>query len=297
MNFLKLCAECLPTVRSYLILVVMTTLASPTELAARHQLDRNQNALFAVMRRLATGSRINTGSDDPAGLIASERLRSDIRVKTVEIDAYERSYANRGTLFEIATIADGHLSQMTSMLSDLQGLAVASANTAGMSDAEIQANQLQADAIASSIQKFGGDALAALDNLSLPDDGNAAVSASVNAAMAAAASVATGGEFALTGDDLAGAQAAVDSAVSDITTARGTIGAYQRNTLEPSIRASQVAVENLTAANSRIRDTDYAASQSNRIQQEILTAAGIETLKIAQNQARNVLSLLSGPAA
>ena len=268
----------------------MTTLASPTELAARHQLDRNQNALFAVMRRLATGSRINTGSDDPAGLIASERLRSDIRVKTVEIDAYERSYAN-------ATIADGHLSQMTSMLSDLQGLAVASANTAGMSDAEIQANQLQADAIASSIQKFGGDALAALDNLSLPDDGNAAVSASVNAAMAAAASVATGGEFALTGDDLAGAQAAVDSAVSDITTARGTIGAYQRNTLEPSIRASQVAVENLTAANSRIRDTDYAASQSNRIQQEILTAAGIETLKIAQNQARNVLSLLSGPAA
>ncbi|MGB0716091.1 MAG: flagellin [Phycisphaerae bacterium] len=268
----------------------MTSLASPTELAARHRLDRNQNALFAVMRRLASGNRINTGSDDPAGLIASERLRSETRMQSVKIDGYERAYAN-------ANIVDGHMSQLSSMMIELESLAVASANTAGMTDAEIQANQQQADALASSIQKFGGDALTSLDSISLPDNGNQAVADAVNSAMAASASVATGGEYALTGGDLEGAQAAIESAMTAVASARGTIGAYQRNTLEPSIRASQIAVENLSAANSRIRDTDYAASESNRIRLEILSETNIRTLLIAQNQASNVLSLLSGPTA
>ncbi|MHC5110875.1 MAG: flagellin [Planctomycetota bacterium] len=266
---------------------MLSILSNPLELAARHSLSRNQYSLLEVMKQLTTGERINAGKDDPAGLIASEHLKAEIRSLQAETSSLHRAGFN-------ANIAEGHMHGLSTLYGDLQSLVVASANDAGMSDAERAANQLQIDSIVTSIQKFTGDAVSTVDRLSLPGTGNADVTARLEASAQAAATLASGGANDLSSGNLYAAQAAVDQAITDVARARGGVGAYQRYTVEPVIRSNQVAVENLTASNSRIRDTDYAKATSLRNQMQILTTANIMTLKIAQDQSRSVLSLLRG---
>ncbi len=265
---------------------VISALSNPSAMSARFQLNRNQSSLFTSMQRLATGRKLNTGKDGPAALIASERLNSEIASLEAQTRTLHRSNAN-------ANISDGHTAELASLFQDLNSLVVSSANQAGMSDAEIQANQMQVDSIVGSIQKFTGDAVSSLDGISLPGSGNEDVAAQLNAAAAAAQTLVSGGANDLASGNSEAAQAAISQSISDVATSRGSIGSYQRYTVEPQIRSNQIAVENLTDANSRIRDTDFAAETSNRNRLEILTAANVKMLKIAQQQASSVLSLLS----
>ena len=73
---------------------------------------------------------------------------------------------------------------------------------------------------------------------------------------------------------------------------RGRLGAFERNTLRTTIRSSQIALENLTAAESTIRDTDFASETSRLARAQILVSAGTSTLAIANSNAQNVLALL-----
>jgi len=272
---------------TYLTIVfVISALSNPSALSARFQLNRNQSALFTSMQRLATGRKLNSGKDGPAALIASERLNSEIASLEAQTNSLHRANAN-------ANISDGHTAELATLFQDLNGLVVSSANQAGMSDAEIQANQMQIDSIVGSIQKFTGDAVSSLDGVSLPGSGNQDVAAQLNAAAAAATTLVSGGTNDLASGNAQAAQASIAQAITDVATSRGTIGAFQRNTVEPQIRSNQIAVENLTDANSRIRDTDFAAETSNVNRLEVLTAANIKMLKIAQQQASSVLSLLN----
>jgi len=118
-----------------------------------------------ILKRLATGRRINSGKDDPAGLIAATHLEAAIAALDAESRAIQRVNAN-------ANIADGHASQLSTMMSDLRGLVVASANSGALSDAEIAANQMQIDSLAAGIQRFAQDAIGSLDGISLPDGGH-----------------------------------------------------------------------------------------------------------------------------
>ncbi|MCH7925340.1 MAG: flagellin, partial [Planctomycetes bacterium] len=63
---------------------MISPISNVRTLSALHQLNRNQNFLFETMKRLATGRRINSGKDDPAGLISSERLAAEIRALEAE---------------------------------------------------------------------------------------------------------------------------------------------------------------------------------------------------------------------
>ncbi|MDR0869871.1 MAG: hypothetical protein LBN39_03680 [Planctomycetaceae bacterium] len=121
--------------------------SNPTSLGAQFNLTRTMGELGDVLTRLSTGLRINSGKDDPAGLIASELLKSDITGTTKAITNTQRANS-------LIATADSSLGQVSSLLNDIKGLVVEAANTGAMSDAQIAANQLQIDASLESIDRI-----------------------------------------------------------------------------------------------------------------------------------------------
>src|SRR6059058_1859932 len=118
-----------------------------SSLQAMHTLGRNQTDLNTRLQRLSSGLKINTGKDAPAGLIASETLRSEIAGINQAIDNSQR--ANN-----VISTAEGALSEVSSLLLEVQGLTNQAANTGALSPEEIKANQLQVDAILTSINRI-----------------------------------------------------------------------------------------------------------------------------------------------
>lgn len=116
-------------------------------LQAVHKLIANQSDLTTRLERLSSGFRINRGKDDPAGLIASETLRSEIKGITAAIDNSQRA-------MNVLSVAEGALNEVSSLLLDLQDLIVRSANEGAISATEIAANQLQIDSIIESIDRI-----------------------------------------------------------------------------------------------------------------------------------------------
>ena len=118
----------------------------PSLVAARI-LDRNNKTLNQSLERISTGLRINTGKDDPAGLIASETLRS-------EITAIESAIGNAQRADQMVSVAEGALQEVNALLIELESLVDSSANEAGLSDEEVAANQLQIDSILDTINRI-----------------------------------------------------------------------------------------------------------------------------------------------
>lgn len=109
-----------------------------SSLVGRNNLREANSSLSQSLTRLSTGIRINTGKDDPAGLIASENLRSDIT-------SIERAIGNTDRANQVIATADSALGQVSSLLNDIRGLVTESANSGALSDEQIAANQLQVD--------------------------------------------------------------------------------------------------------------------------------------------------------
>ncbi len=114
---------------------------------AQRVLGMNNQALSKSLERLSTGLRINRGKDDPAGLIASEALRSEMKAINAAISNSERAD-------QVVNIAEGGLGEISNLLTELQGLVTTSANTAGLSKEEKEANQLQVDSILQTIDRI-----------------------------------------------------------------------------------------------------------------------------------------------
>lgn len=118
-----------------------------SSLIAQRVLGNQNQALNKSLERLSTGLRINRGADDPAGLIASETLRSEKTKISAAISNAERAD-------QIVNIAEGGLQEVSSLLLELQGLVSQSANDAGLSTEEKEANQQQIDAILQSVDRI-----------------------------------------------------------------------------------------------------------------------------------------------
>ena len=88
------------------------------------------------------------------------------------------------------------------------------------------------------------------------------------------------------------AQKAIRAAVQDVSSLRGRIGAFQKNTIGATIRSLGVSFENTTAAESSIRDTDFAEQTAELTRSQILVSASTNTLAVANTQPQSVLSLL-----
>ncbi|MBX3415422.1 MAG: flagellin [Pirellulales bacterium] len=118
-----------------------------SSIVAQKTLARSNAELQVALTRLSTGLRINVGKDDPAGLIASEVLRSDII-------SVQRAITNSERANQLIATADSALGQVSALLNDIRGLVSEAANTGALSDAQITANQLQVDSSLESIDRI-----------------------------------------------------------------------------------------------------------------------------------------------
>ncbi len=119
--------------------------------AAGFQLGRSQKGLGVSLQRLSSGLKINRGADNPAGLIVSERLRSEISAVSQAIDNSERA-------INVISTTEASLNEISALLTDIQGLVVEAANAGAFSPAETDANQLQIDSAIDSITRIANTA-------------------------------------------------------------------------------------------------------------------------------------------
>ena len=115
-------------------------------LLAQRVLGMQNKLLVTSLERLSTGLRINRGADDPAGLIASENLRAEKTALSAAISNAERAE-------QVSNVAEGGLQEISKMLLELQSLVGSTANDAGVSAEEKEANQLQVDSILQTIDR------------------------------------------------------------------------------------------------------------------------------------------------
>jgi flagellin len=139
--------------------VINTNVSS---LIAQQNLAKSQGSLQKSLERLSTGLKINSGADDPAGLIASQGLQA-------EISGIQQAVSNSSQATNVVSTADGALSQVENLLQTIQGLIVQSANSGALSPTEISANQLQVDSAVQSITRIAN--ATTFDGLQLLDGG------------------------------------------------------------------------------------------------------------------------------
>ncbi len=280
---------------------INTNLAS---LTAQKNLGRSQLALERSLDRLSSGLRITRASDDAAGLAISESLRAQIR----GLKQAERN-ANDG--ISIIQTAEGALNEISNILIRMRELGVQSSSSGSISNTERSFLQNEFSSLQSEITrialstKFGGRTL--LDG-SLSGTGNSVsfqvgifnnsavdrISLSIGNATSNALNVEAGsGGIAIS--TAASAQVslgAIDSAITAVATLRGDLGAAQ-NRLQSTINALQSSNENLSAANSRIRDVDVAAETAALVRAQVLQQAGIAVLAQANVSSQAALALLT----
>lgn len=122
-----------------------------SSLIAQRNLSRTTNDLATRLQRLSTGLRINRGADDPAGLIVSERLRSELK-------GLDKAITNSERASSVIATTEGYLVEVADLLNSIRGLVVEAANDGGVSREEIEANQLQIDSAIDSITRISNTA-------------------------------------------------------------------------------------------------------------------------------------------
>jgi flagellin len=246
------------------------------------------------LEKLSSGFRINRAADDAAGLSISEGLRAQTGGLKVAV-------RNAQDGISVVQTAEGALTEVHSILQRMRDLSVqASSSGSNDLDARTASNTefaelgKELDRIANTT-KFGSQALL---------DGNysgdfqvdwkdiTATGGKFTVAITQAmdsTSLGVGGIDLTTGADAA--IASIDDAIKNVSTTRATLGAYQ-NRLEHTINNLNVSVENLSASESRIRDTDMAQEMVSFTRAQILSQAGTSMLAQANQAPQGVLSLL-----
>ena len=255
---------------------------------------RNQS-----LTQLATGLRINRAADDPAGLIASEQLGQTLAALDAETSANQRAS-------DQATTADGALGQVSDLLDHAKSLVTANANSAGLSQEEKSANQIEIDSILSAVDRlststaFGGrklldgSATLSASGKSLPIESSAAAHLGKTDAAGTTYTLAdlkSGKSLSTAGNNATTASDVIDKAVNDVATQRATIGAFDKYTLQTRISSVAVSREQLLSAVSLIRDTDYALAAAQQSQARLLQQSSLATL--VQSLGRPRIGMLS----
>ena len=102
----------------------------------------------------------------------------------------------------------------------------------------------------------------------------------------------SGGDNSLVNGKAREASQIIDAAIVQVSVQRGRLGAFERNTLQTNINSLQVSLENITAAESRLRDTDFAEEVSKLTRAQVLNQVGTSVLATANSTAQSVLALL-----
>ena len=281
-------------------------------MVAQNALVKNERAMNTAMERLSTGERINSASDDAAGLAISSRMTSQIR-------GLDMAIRNANDAISMISTADGAMIEVTNMLQRMRELALQSANGTTTSDdrtylnAEYQNLIGEIERIAQNTQWNGrsilqGDANAAGDSTVKYQVGaNGGQTIGVNfgdisqsggtefqtfeTSAAGAGSFITAGTTASAMTTASAAITKIDSAITAVNTQRSTFGAAVNQLTYAIDNLASVKV-NAEASRSRIQDTDYATQTSELARAQIIQQAGTAMLAQANQLPQTVLSLL-----
>jgi len=275
---------------------VLTNVAS---LNAQRNLTSTQAALASSVGRLSSGMRINSASDDAAGLGISENLKANIRSL-----AQAQRNANDG--ISMSQVAEGSMNDMQGIVSRMRELSVQSANSTlgGTERGYIQTeftqlsseiNRISAVTDFNGQKLLDGSASAGLTfQIGIQNTSNDRLSMSITKLTtstlgstslhiaSASLSTATNAQLAI---------GTFDKAIQQLSQARAKVGATQ-NRMTVTVSNLAVAQENLSAANSRIRDVDVAQESANLTKSQILSQAGLAVLAQANQLPQSALSLL-----
>ncbi len=276
---------------------ILTNVAS---LAAQRNLGKTQMNQAKSIGRLSSGLRINQASDDAAGLGISENLKADIR----SLDQARRN-ANDGV--SMMQVAEGAMNEVSGIVIRMRELAVQSSNgTLGDTersyiDAEFDELKAEIDRIANTTEFNGqklldGAASAGLTmQIGIQNTANDRLAISITRTVASTLGSAGGlhiGSISMsTAATSQAALGALDAAIEQLSTSRAKVGAFQ-NRMQITVSNLGVAHENLSAANSRIRDVDVASEAAAMTKHQILSQAGISVLGQANGLPQSALSLI-----
>ncbi len=280
-------------------------------LNAHRHLINNDKQLSKSIERLSSGQKINRGADGPASLVISEGMRA-------QIGSLQQATDNNEAAISLVQTAEGALNEVSKLLVDMRQRAVSAANlgindqnSVNASQKEIE-NALEAIDRISNNTQFGSKNL--LDGSALDADGNPLVSFQIGANQGQIASVSLpnvatnqlavgvsndSGFSSLsdldvtTGKGAEDAMGVIDKAIEEIAVARGDLGAFQKNTLESNLTSLRIASENMTAAESTIRDADMAVELAAFTRNQIMTQSATAQLAQANAMPKNVMALLA----
>lgn len=267
----------------------------------------NAKEVQSSIEKLSSGQRINNASDDAAGLAISEKLRAQIR-------GLNQASKNTENAVSFIQVTSGYLQETTDILQRIRELAVQSSNGLYSSEdrlqLQIEVSQLVAevDRIASSAQFNGLNMLTGryADN-EIGEKMTFQVGANVDQSISVNIASATAGALGLKGEDQNGGignlvsvedaessnmtLATIDNALKIVNSQRANLGAIQ-NRMETAAKGIAIAAENLTSAESIIRDEDMASAMVEYTRNQILQNSSIAMISQANTQSQNVLGLL-----
>ena len=267
-------------------------------LNAQNMLLGNQTGVEKSINRLSSGLRINSAADDAAGLAISEKMRSQIR-------GLDQAKSNANDTISLIQTAEGALQQTTDILQRMRELVIKSENSGVLSDDDKIAIDTEMTELSGEIDRiaksttFNGKTLldGKFDGASGHEKLNFKVGA--NTLKEDTLEVTIGNMDAtvlkvkdLKADDV-DALGTIDAAIQTVSAQRAKLGAVQ-NRIEYAIESITVTGENLTSAESRIRDVDMASEMVNYTKNNILQQSAMAMLAQANQQPEQILTLLQG---
>jgi len=270
---------------------INTNIAS---IQAQRNLNSTLKTLSSSLERLSSGSRINRGGDDAAGLAISESFKSEIR-------SLSQAQRNASDGVSLLQTTDGALASVTDILQRMRELSTQSLNGTlgaterGFLNTEFTSLRSEIERIADSAEFNGISLLNASQTINIQvGTGTSSADDQISFSLSDVQTAALGidGDSISTTGGAATALDNIDSALQTINSNRASLGASQ-NRLEASSANIAVTVENLSAANSLIRDVDVASETARFTRAQILASAGTSILAQANQSSQLALSLLN----
>ena len=267
-----------------------------TAFNAYRNLTVSDGQLSKSLEKLSSGFRINRAADDAAGLVISENLRS-------QVGGLRVASRNAQDGISVVQTAEGALTEVHSMLQRMRELVLQASNGSSDSDAKA-AIDAEVDALVAEITRVGDSTrfgnttlLNATSSMTFQVGSTSADTIAVSFSDMRSTAIGASGSALNTVDVTSTTQTTserltiIDEAIKDVSTLRGSLGAAQ-NRLEHTVANLSVAVENLAASESRIRDADMAAEMVQFTRHQILMQAGTALLAQANAAPQSVLGLL-----
>ncbi|MDO7976073.1 flagellin N-terminal helical domain-containing protein [Oceanotoga teriensis] len=261
-------------------------------LNAWRNLGNANSGMGKSLEKLSSGLRINRAGDDAAGLAISEKMRAQIK-------GYDMATKNAQDGISLIQTAEGALTEVHSMLQRMREISVQAANDTNNTEdraalkKEVDQLVTEIDRIGSTT-KFNGSNLFASDasfNLQIGPDKSTSLVLKVKSQAVSSDVLAINGLDISSNTYAQTSISKIDGAIKAVSSLRAQFGAYQ-NRLEHTVNNLSVASENLTAAESRIRDVDMAKEMMSFTREQILLQSSNAMLAQSNQLPQNVLSLL-----